>query len=423
MWRRLLIASLLTAVGLVPGLASGATTPGSLDGSFGGDGKATVDFGTYGKQGAGDVAVRGDGKVLLAGVLAGTTQLWAVARLRANGAPDPTFSGNGRAVTAIGSDDSANAILIRSNGRMLVGGMSDGAFALVAYKANGALDDSWGEDGIVTTPIPAGDGEIQHLRRLDGGAIFAAGRAGSRAVVVRYLSDGTPDESYGDAGLVTGPEFAGQLLKVRVEPDGAILATGASLFNEDSVTGVRAERYDAAGEPLESFGEAGGATMFYPGAEAGRGRAIVRQPDGKTLVAGSVFGEGDYRYHVVVRFLEDGTLDPTFGPTTDSIDGVIRGLHGCCYAQFNDLELSSDGKITVAGYNEGDSPQGILVGRYKPSGKPDLTFGVQQGFRVFSLGTSSQANALTIADGRIVVAGRKGLTPSSSAFAVARLHK
>lgn len=430
MLRRRALSGLLAALLLLPAGAMAAQQAGSLDQAFSEDGKALVDFGKgQASETAHDVLVRANGKVVLVGELAGeTSSRWAVARLREDGRPDQGFSGNGRAATPLGADAAAYAVLGRSGGRLLVGGTSDGQFAVVGYAANGALDSAWDGDGIVTTPIPAGPAQVHQLRRLDDGAVLAAGSAGGHAVVARYLSDGTLDDTFGVSGVLTAPAFAGELLRVRVQADGGILATGEGEFDleQGGVSGVRTERYDADGEPLASFA-GGGVTTYYPGAEAGEGHAVLRQPDGKVLVAGSFFGEGDYRYHVVLRYLEDGTLDPAFGPANDAMDGVVRGLFDCCYAQFNDMELQSDGRIVVAGWTTGDKPFMFLVGRYKPSGAADGTFtsntGGRKGFRGVGFTNFSQAQALTIGGGRIVVAGWTGMSEESAAFAVARLHK
>jgi uncharacterized delta-60 repeat protein len=427
MLRRRVLPGLLGLSLLLPAGAMAAQQSGSLDKAFSGDGKALVDFGKgQASETAHDVLVRSNGKVVLVGELAGeTVSRWAVARLRADGRPDRTFSGNGRAATPLGADAAAYAVLGRSEGRLLVGGASDGQFAVVAYAANGALDGSWDGDGIVTTPIPAGPAQVHQLRRLDDGTVLAAGSAGGHAVVVRYLADGTLDDTFGDSGVVTAPAFAGEVLRVRVQADGGILATGEGEFDLEhgGVTGIRTERYEADGDPLASFG-GGGVTTYH--AEAGEGHAVLRQPDGKVLVAGSFFGEGDYRYHVVIRYLADGTPDPSFGPSNDSVDGVVRGLFDCCYAQFRDMELQSDGRIVVAGWTAGETPRKFLVGRYTSAGAPDGTFtantGGQKSFRGIGLTNASEARALAIRGGRIVVAGWAGYS-DSAAFAVARLHK
>src|SRR5690606_19865581 len=85
---------------------------------------------------------------------------FAVARYLPDGSPDPSFGTNGKLTTAVGLEvDSANAVVIQSDGKLVVGGESYRGtqfgidFALARYHANGSLDTSFGDQGIVVTPI------------------------------------------------------------------------------------------------------------------------------------------------------------------------------------------------------------------------------------------------------------------------------
>src|SRR5438128_11042902 len=70
---------------------------GTLDTSFSGDGKVTVDFPNGNVLFANDVAVQRDGKTVVAGGLffGGNSLHFAIARLNLDGTPDLTFGQSG----------------------------------------------------------------------------------------------------------------------------------------------------------------------------------------------------------------------------------------------------------------------------------------------------------------------------------------
>ena len=126
---------------------------GTLDASFSGDGKELTDFG--GSDAANAVALQG-GKIVLAGTgsLGGTGgQNFAVARYKPNGSLDATFSGDGKQTTDFGSGDAANAVALQADGKIVAAGRGAGGgdFALARYRANGSLDSTFSGDGEQTT--------------------------------------------------------------------------------------------------------------------------------------------------------------------------------------------------------------------------------------------------------------------------------
>ena len=117
--------SLLTLLGvavvsLAPCDVAGADA-GDLDVSFSGDGKQTTDFG--GSDAAAAVAVQADGKIVVAGSSGGD---FALARYGADGALDPSFSGDGLVTTDLGGTDAGQAVAIQADGRIVVAGSSGG---------------------------------------------------------------------------------------------------------------------------------------------------------------------------------------------------------------------------------------------------------------------------------------------------------
>jgi uncharacterized delta-60 repeat protein len=169
---------------------------GSLDTTFGGDGKVTTNF-TSRPDGGNRVVLQGDGKIVLAGFAGGAfgqNTSFAVARYETDGSLDGTFSGNGKVTTNFTSGfDSARAPIILGDGSIVAVGVAHaagGAFALARYTAAGSLDTTFGGDGKVTTNFSSGfDGAVDAALQVDG-KIAAAGSASgpSRFALARYLT-------------------------------------------------------------------------------------------------------------------------------------------------------------------------------------------------------------------------------------------
>ena len=209
---------------------------GTLDMSFDGDGISTIPLaGT--SEGASDIAVQTDGKI----VLAGTRNLSAfiVARLMATGSLDTSFGGSGIATTSFDpiGPSMANAIALQNDGKIVVAGYGHrpnsafGDFALVRWNTDGSLDTSFDDDGKVTTNVGPDLDRATALAIQQDGKIVAAGyhaAANQNTAVVRYNSDGRLDTSFANSGIfnsifVLGDDAA---WSVDIQPDGNIVIGG-----------------------------------------------------------------------------------------------------------------------------------------------------------------------------------------------------
>jgi uncharacterized delta-60 repeat protein len=127
---------------------------GTLDPTFGNDGTVVTDVGGD-SDFASAIELQADGKILVVGSAWGPTYYdIVVVRYRSDGSLDPTFGGDGKVTTAIGpSTNFGNAVALQPDGRAVVAGyMYSGTtydFALARYLAdpvcgNGQLES--GED-------------------------------------------------------------------------------------------------------------------------------------------------------------------------------------------------------------------------------------------------------------------------------------
>ena len=90
------------------------------------------------------VAVQADGKFVVAGTSDGN---FVLARYGADGALDPSFSGDGLVTTDLGGTDDGQGVAIQTDGKIVVAGGSGGNFALARYTTGGGLDPSFSGDG------------------------------------------------------------------------------------------------------------------------------------------------------------------------------------------------------------------------------------------------------------------------------------
>lgn len=131
-----------------------------------------------------------------------------------------------------------------------------------------------------------------------------------------------------------------------------------------------------------------------------RANAVLVQPDGKILVAGSSSTAADLDF-MLLRFNADGTMDPTF-----NFDGTVTTAVGSYDDEAFALELLSDGRIVVAGYASNERDRDLALVCYNEDGSLDRNFGTE-GMIMTAVGNRhEEITALTVdQQDRILVAG------------------
>jgi uncharacterized delta-60 repeat protein len=278
------------------GVAMYHYSDGSLDTSFSGDGMVRVDIPGGESDFASGVAVQPDGKVVVAGR---SGEHFAVVRLRANGNPDASFHGDGVAITEFGTVDEAHAVAVQADGRIVaVGSTSDSftgrqGFALARYTTDGRLDPSFSADGKQTTSI-AGGGDANAVVIQSDGKIVVVGWTvvdGTQDVAIaRYRRSGSLDR---DTATSTGFSRNGKKLTnfgdrdraegVAIQPDGKIVVAGNSGGN------WALARYTPAGDLDTAFSGTGKVTHPMGSSTLDIAGGVVVGRDGK-LVAGGFAG-------------------------------------------------------------------------------------------------------------------------------------
>ena len=97
----------------------------------------------------------------------------------------------------------------------------------------GAVDTAgFGTSGVVTTSVGAGNSSASGLVEQADGKLVAAGVASNGTntdfALVRYGATGTPDATFGTAGVVTTPIGTGDdaAAAIAYQPDGFLVAAG-----------------------------------------------------------------------------------------------------------------------------------------------------------------------------------------------------
>jgi len=201
---RMLVAAI--AGGLLVVANPGWAASGDLDPSFGDGGRATAAFGAG--SGGNDVVIASDGSIVVAGWIEGMV---AVMRFAPDGVLDGGFGDGGATWIPLGHQgDEANAVAIEPNGKIVLAGTdSRERFVVARLTAAGALDPSFGGNGVVRTRIDDRFREANDLAIQPNGRIVVVGWSGGdwtpRFALVRYLPDGRKDLSFGDRGRVVTP--------------------------------------------------------------------------------------------------------------------------------------------------------------------------------------------------------------------------
>ncbi len=394
---------------------------GELDSTFGGDGIVTTGIGNSNDE-ALSVAVQPDGKIVAAGEsFNGTDYDFGLVRYNADGSLDISFGTNGKVTTAIGlAGDWAYSVVIQPDGKILAGGRSwndtNSDFALVRYNADGNLDNNFGAGGIVTIAIGLGDDGINSLAIQDDGKIIAAGYSGIIPnldfAIVRFNSNGTLDNSFGTGGKVITPVGSGEdfATSVAIQSDEKIILAGFSLSSGNGDFAL--VRYNADGTLDISFNVNGKVTTDISSSDD-LATSIAIQPDGKIVVGGRSGNYPDYDF-ALGRYNIDGTLDIDF-----SSDGKITTAISASDDEAYSVMLQPDGKIVEVGFSVGVNSKFILV-RYNSNGSTDNNFGTN-GIVSTSLssGNAFAASAAFQLDGKIIIAG-DSCSGATCAFAVAR---
>ncbi|HEX6180953.1 MAG TPA: hypothetical protein VFZ47_06875, partial [Chitinophagaceae bacterium] len=184
-------------------------TDGTLDNTFSGDGILVEHVAFH--DGIQTLLAQPDGKIIAVGGSTHydpiTTMEIVIARYNPDGTLDVSFNGTGIQVASLDVQTIAYSAALDASGRILISGFSGtggaGQGILLRYLANGALDPSFSGDGVTTWSY---SGLLRSIAVDAAGKIIAGGSEGvgynSNAVVMRLNTDGTPDNTFSPGGKI-----------------------------------------------------------------------------------------------------------------------------------------------------------------------------------------------------------------------------
>lgn len=216
-------------------------TDGTYDTTFNGTGKVVTQF-TSGSTGAATgLAVQSDGKIVAVGgynpPAGGGVGSFAVVRYNSDGSLDTFFGGGtGKVTTSFGASAGATDVTIQNDGKIVVAGgqagSSDTDFAVARYNADGTLDTTFNGTGHVATPVrPNAYDYLNSVAVQTDGCIVVCGFStgdGQVPVLVRYLPSGALDPSFASNGKLVTSVFGIEPYSVNLQTNGRIVVAGIS---------------------------------------------------------------------------------------------------------------------------------------------------------------------------------------------------
>lgn len=384
-----LVAMVVMALGLTTS-ASGA--PGDLDPKFSEDGKVIIGWkkSVLARSVLGLAASAPKGRTIVVstvtrkpkksgsghsrGVDRGKARDIAVARLSKTGAPDETYSGDGRVILRVPGNETALDVEQQSDGKTVIGGTAGNDMLLIRLTAKGALDKSFSGDGRLT---------------VDFG-----------------LEDTT-------GGIAIQPDG-----KIVIAGSASRLATGATLAERD----FAAARVTTAGLLDPSFSGDGMVTVDFRRAEDDpkegvhdTANAIGLGPDGRIVLIGGSVVPDEYSGTLklaTAALLPNGDLDTTLAGGTVREDFPVAASTGA---------VGADGSIFAAGSTV--PSRNIGIARLTPAGLFDTSF-AGTGTASIDLGSNDDSvDAMTLLQpvGTPVLAGGAKGTRDRADFALVRL--
>lgn len=393
----LLFAALLVGAAFVPPTAA---ADGTLDATFNFLGWRVTSMGV--NDLAQDVAVLPDGKIVALGSINDGTQQIALLRVHANGLTDNSFGNAGKVITTFPGSVSVTgySLAVQPDGKIIVAGRagtsSDYNFAIARFMSDGSPDVSFGSFGFVLHSFGTGSELAYSVTVQPDGKIVVAGEYGSTVAVARFTSGGFPDPDFAGDGDTTTSFFGTPKARgSAVQPDGKIVVAG---WLEPSGGGcsAMAVRYNPNGSLDTTFDGDGKATV--PLGEVCEIEGVAVQPDGKIVLGGTSAGPADTDL-TVLRLNGDGTRDNGFDG-----DGIALVNVGSGANRGFAVAVQMNGRIVIAGESVGGTGTDIALARLMPSGAPDASFGNGGSATTNLLGNESARGMRLQPDGKIVIA-------------------
>ena len=401
--------------------------PGHLNQSFGSFGKVIHDAG-FPDERINAVAIQSDDKIVCSGYSWDQVNTcFIVSRFLPDGRPDLTFGATGTVLISFNGNDEANSVAVRPDGKIMVAGFTwdpngNLDFAAVRLNSDGSPDHSFGDSGKLVFDFSHYDYHKSMILQPDGKIVLSGNtQIGTQTdfLIVRFHENGSLDVSFGTDGVVVtdlsgGNDFVGQLL---LQEDGKLVVIGSGA-NPASGYSFAFSRYNDNGS-LDSYFGTGGITL--DNSPVGLHNilltgAVLR--DGKIIAGGWLVNDPqryapDFYDFAMVRIDKNGAIDHSFGESGKVITDIGSG--DICTSL---LQLQ-DGTILAGGYSTSEFSRDFVLVNFSEDGILNESFG-DQGIVITDLeGGSDMLRAMAVqSDGTLIATGHRN-TAEGSDFALA----
>ncbi len=390
-----------------------------LDNTFGSGGKVITSFGSADSNMA-SMSLQADGKILTCGsYYDGLVNQIALSRYNIDGSLDNSFGTNGKVLTPIGTnlENEHNTVRVLNNGKILVSGTNGTSssydFAIVQYNSNGSLDLTFGNNGVVLSDFNNEHNistlEIQTDNKIviGGSILIPSSNNNSNFAIARYNIDGSKDTSFGINGLVSinigtvsnnltvSDDYVDAL---KIQSDGKIIASGLTSLNNGGDFGM--VRLNTDGSIDSSFGINGRVITDFGSIE--EANAIQILSDGKIILSGIYYYNSDTNEKVVIaKYNSNGTLDATYGTSGK----VITDFGNSSPVDFAfSSQIQTDGKLLIIGYVK-NATADAFIAIYNIDGTLDTSLN-SSGFLFIDFGVNEDAvTSVFQTDGKLLLGG------------------
>jgi uncharacterized delta-60 repeat protein len=288
-----------------------------------------------------------------------------VFRLNTNGTIDNSFasaSGNLFLIDSVLGSSHKTNIVLQPDGKIILAGNHQEQLyeqlVLVRLNSDGAPDISFGINGIQKVLSDTTYNYFGGITLQNDGKIVLAGSkvyqdSLSKFFVFRLLNNGSPDNSFGINGMSTNIfpiTFYADLCSVYSQPDGKIVLAGSVYTTGVEAGAAVLARLDATGNFDNSFNNGGIAYYQYPDSTIfdNTANAMVVNSDSSFYITGTISNANNTWDKYIIRVKYNGDQDSSL-----SSDGtgwyILR--RNSQYSSSNDIKISGDGSIITGGYN------------------------------------------------------------------------
>jgi uncharacterized delta-60 repeat protein len=349
------------------------------------------------------------------------------------GIPDKTFGTNGFVYKNYSTHgDYIRDMVIQSDNKTIIAGFVNNdttgnrtSAIMARYNTDGSADTSFGTKGLVKINMDSSC-LFSGIALMSDGRIVAVGKishhSGDYMGIYRFTSKGALDTSFNHSGMDSVLNaICGNVV---VNSAGDIFIGGQSSYNYCII------KYVSAGYLDPTYGNSSGYTylpaigtgMFTNDAYISTLQLITMQNDGKILYPLQVNSNKGVSEMAVLRYNTDGSLDTLFGQK-----GIFRAQIDTVSDFANSAAVDASGNIILSGISadSGSKDERVALLRANSSGMIDTTFGNKGKLKTRILGYQGFPTPVAIqTDNKIVVAStwEDTATANSTAFAMMRFN-